>query len=61
MVMTRLEVMRHSMTGKVDGKQTPMTELIIVGFKKDMYRASEALNMPGNTAHTRKGRHLWTK
>ena len=22
-----------------------MTELIVVGFKKDMYRASEALNM----------------
>jgi hypothetical protein len=49
------------MTGKADWKQTPMTELIVVGFKKDMYQASEALNMPGNTPHTRKGRHLWTK
>jgi|SoiMethySBSTD1v2_1073268.scaffolds.fasta_scaffold91313_3 hypothetical protein len=61
MLMTTLEVMRHSMTGKADWKQTPMTELIVVGFKKDMYRASGALNMPGNTPHTRKGRHLWTK
>jgi hypothetical protein len=59
MVMTRLEVMRHSMIGKADGKQTPMTELVV--SKKEIYRASEALNLPGNTPHTRKGRHLWTK
>jgi uncharacterized membrane protein len=26
-------------------KETAMTELIVVGFKEDMYRASEALNM----------------
>jgi uncharacterized membrane protein len=26
-------------------KETAMAELLVVGFKKDMYRASEALNM----------------
>jgi uncharacterized membrane protein len=34
------------MTRKADWKETLlMTELIVVSFKKDMYRASEALNM----------------
>ncbi|MCK7503992.1 MAG: hypothetical protein MZV70_07760 [Desulfobacterales bacterium] len=32
-------------THTTDWKERPMAELIVVGFKKDMYRASEALNM----------------
>jgi uncharacterized membrane protein len=33
------------MAGEADWKERSMTELIVVGFKKDTYRASEALNM----------------